>query len=101
MTVVFAGVMLSNIAVVICNMRFSNKGICKGNHQVGGMNYYALVAYMSLDLISPLSFSIGNTMKPVTVIVSSIIDFHTQVRPINAVGVTIAILGTFLYYQGK
>lgn len=65
------------------------------------MNYYALVAYMSLDLISPLSFSIGNTMKPVIVIVSSIIDFHTQVRPINADGVTIAILGTFLYYQAK
>lgn len=98
---VFVGVMVSNIAVVICNMRFSNKGIRKGNHQVGGMNYYALVAYMSLDPISPLSFSIGNIMKPVIVIVSSIIVFHIQVRPINAVGVTIAILGTFLYYQAK
>lgn len=98
---VFVGVMVSNIAVVICNMRFLNKAIRKGSHQVGGMNYYALVAYMSLDLISPLSFSTGNIMKPVIVIASSIIVFHIQVRPINAVGVTIAILGTFLYYQAK
>lgn len=96
---VFVGATVSNIAVVICNMRFSNKGIRKGNHQVGGMKKnYAQVSYMSLDLISPLPFSIGNTMKPVTVIVSSIIVFHTQVRPTNPVVVTIAILGTFLYY---
>ena len=59
------------------------------------------VSYMSLDQISPLSFSIGNTMKRVIVIVSSIIVFHTQVRPINAVGAAIAILGTFLYSQAK
>lgn len=86
---VFVGAMVPNIPIVICNMRFSNKRIRKGNHQVGGMNYYPQVSYMSLDLISPLSFSIGNTMKPVTVIVSSIIVFHTQVRPTNAVGVSL------------
>lgn len=54
---------------------------------------------MSLNEISPLTFSIGNTMKRVTVIVSSIIIFHTQVRPVNAVGAAIAIFGTFLYSQ--
>lgn len=60
---------------------------------------YNQVSYMSLNEISPLTFSIGNTMKRVTVIVSSIIIFHTQVRPINAVGAAIAIFGTFLYSQ--
>ena len=60
---------------------------------------YNQVSYMSLNEISPLTFSIGNTMKRVTVIVSSIIIFHTQVRPINGVGAAIAILGTFLYSQ--
>ncbi len=54
---------------------------------------------MSLNEISPLTFSIGNTMKRVTVIVSSIIVFHTPVLPVNAVGAAIAILGTFLYSQ--
>lgn len=54
---------------------------------------------MSLNEISPLTFSIGNTMKRVTVIVASIIVFHTAVRPVNAIGAAIAILGTFLYSQ--
>lgn len=54
---------------------------------------------MSLDEISPLTFSIGNTMKRISVIVSSIIIFHTPVQPINALGAAIAILGTFLYSQ--
>lgn len=60
---------------------------------------YNQVSYMSLDQISPLTFSVGNTMKRVSVIVSSIIIFHTPVQPINALGAAIAILGTFLYSQ--
>ncbi|KAI8567420.1 hypothetical protein RHMOL_Rhmol02G0120800 [Rhododendron molle] len=60
---------------------------------------YNQVSYMSLDQISPLTFSIGNTMKRISVIVSSIIIFHTPVQPINALGAAVAILGTFLYSQ--
>ncbi|CAL5345817.1 unnamed protein product [Camellia sinensis] len=60
---------------------------------------YNQVSYMSLDQISPLTFSIGNTMKRISVIVSSIIIFSTPVQPINALGAAIAILGTFLYSQ--
>ncbi|KAH9308265.1 hypothetical protein KI387_036176, partial [Taxus chinensis] len=60
---------------------------------------YNQVSYMSLNEISPLTFSVGNTMKRVSVIASSIIIFHTVVRPINALGAAIAILGTFLYSQ--
>ncbi|KAJ0985243.1 hypothetical protein J5N97_003599 [Dioscorea zingiberensis] len=62
---------------------------------------YNQVSYMSLDEISPLTFSIGNTMKRISVIVSSIIIFHTPVQPVNALGAAIAILGTFLYSQAK
>uniref|UniRef100_A0A0D6R3P8 Sugar phosphate transporter domain-containing protein n=1 Tax=Araucaria cunninghamii TaxID=56994 RepID=A0A0D6R3P8_ARACU len=62
---------------------------------------YNQVSYMSLDQISPLTFSIGNTMKRVSVIASSIIIFHTPIRPVNALGAAIAILGTFLYSQAK
>ncbi|XP_023518221.1 glucose-6-phosphate/phosphate translocator 2, chloroplastic-like [Cucurbita pepo subsp. pepo] len=62
---------------------------------------YNQVSYMSLDQISPLTFSVGNTMKRIFVIVSSIIIFRTPVRPINAIGAAIAILGTFLYSQAK
>ncbi|KAK4746403.1 hypothetical protein SAY87_012715 [Trapa incisa] len=62
---------------------------------------YNQVSYMSLDQISPLTFSIGNTMKRISVIVSSIIIFRTPVQPVNALGAAIAILGTFLYSQTK
>ncbi|KAL8172438.1 hypothetical protein V2J09_024242 [Rumex salicifolius] len=62
---------------------------------------YNQVSYMSLDQISPLTFSIGNTMKRISVIVSSIIIFRTPVQPINALGAAIAVLGTFLYSQAK
>ncbi|XP_031391496.1 glucose-6-phosphate/phosphate translocator 2, chloroplastic [Punica granatum] len=62
---------------------------------------YNQVSYMSLDQISPLTFSIGNTMKRISVIVSSIIIFHTPVQPVNALGAAIAILGTFLYSRAK
>ncbi|KAK7363723.1 hypothetical protein VNO77_05875 [Canavalia gladiata] len=62
---------------------------------------YNQVSYMSLDQISPLTFSVGNTMKRISVIVSSIIIFHTPVQPVNAIGAAIAILGTFLYSQAK
>ncbi|KAK3008822.1 hypothetical protein RJ639_014224, partial [Escallonia herrerae] len=57
------------------------------------------VSYMSLNEISPLTFSIGNTMKRISVIVSSIIIFQTPVQPVNALGAAIAVLGTFLYSQ--
>ncbi|PRQ28509.1 putative triose phosphate/phosphoenolpyruvate translocator, sugar phosphate transporter [Rosa chinensis] len=62
---------------------------------------YNQVSYMSLDQISPLTFSIGNTMKRISVIVSSIIIFRTPVQPVNCLGAGIAILGTFLYSQGN
>ncbi|KAI3457320.1 hypothetical protein Pfo_013983 [Paulownia fortunei] len=62
---------------------------------------YNQVSYMSLNEISPLTFSIGNTMKRISVIVASIIIFHTPLQPINALGAAIAISGTFLYSQAK
>lgn len=60
---------------------------------------YNQVSYMSLDEISPLTFSIGNTMKRISVIVSAIIIFRTPIQPVNTLGAAIAVLGTFLYSQ--
>ncbi|KAK9284859.1 hypothetical protein L1049_024039 [Liquidambar formosana] len=62
---------------------------------------YNQVSYMSLNEISPLTFSIGNTMKRISVIVASIIIFCTPIQPVNALGAAIAIFGTFLYSQAK
>ncbi|XWS64980.1 hypothetical protein CRYUN_Cryun05aG0051100 [Craigia yunnanensis] len=55
--------------------------------------------YQALDEISPLTFSVGNTMKRIVVIVSTLLVFRNPVQPLNALGSGIAILGTFLYSQ--
>ncbi|XP_022146918.1 xylulose 5-phosphate/phosphate translocator, chloroplastic [Momordica charantia] len=68
---------------------------------ISGIFYhlYNQSSYQALDEISPLTFSVGNTMKRVVVIVSSVLVFRNPIRPLNAVGSAIAILGTFLYSQ--
>ncbi|PKA45989.1 Xylulose 5-phosphate/phosphate translocator, chloroplastic [Apostasia shenzhenica] len=60
---------------------------------------YNQSSYQALDEISPLTFSVGNTMKRVVVIVASVIAFRNPIRPLNALGSAIAIFGTFLYSQ--
>ncbi|KAG8649921.1 xylulose 5-phosphate/phosphate translocator, chloroplastic [Manihot esculenta] len=62
---------------------------------------YNQSSYQALDDISPLTFSVGNTMKRVVVIVSTVLVFRNPVRPLNAIGSAIAIFGTFLYSQAS
>ncbi|KAK4761613.1 hypothetical protein SAY87_029497 [Trapa incisa] len=68
---------------------------------VSGVFYhlYNQSSYQALDDISPLTFSIGNTMKRVVVIISTVLVFRNPVKPLNALGSAIAIFGTFLYSQ--
>lgn len=68
---------------------------------ISGVFYhlYNQASYQALDEISPLTFSVGNTMKRVAVIVASVIVFRNQVRPLNALGSAMAIFGTFFYSQ--
>ncbi|GFP93913.1 xylulose 5-phosphate/phosphate translocator chloroplastic [Phtheirospermum japonicum] len=68
---------------------------------VAGIFYhlYNQSSYEALDDISPLSFSVGNTMKRVVVIVATVLVFRNPVQPLNALGSAIAIFGTFLYSQ--
>jgi len=60
---------------------------------------YNQSSYQALDEISPLTFSVGNTMKRVVVIVATVLVFRNPVRPLNALGSAIAIFGSFLYSQ--
>jgi solute carrier family 35 protein E1 len=57
----------------------------------------SLVAFRVLSLVSPLTYSIANTCKRIFVIVSSIIYFGNKITPMNAVGITLALGGVFLY----
>ncbi|GJQ14945.1 hypothetical protein GpartN1_g6736.t1 [Galdieria partita] len=62
---------------------------------------YNEVSYLCLDNVSPVSFSIGNTIKRVIIIFGSILVFRTPVTRLNFIGSTIAIIGTMLYSLAK
>lgn len=66
----------------------------------GGLFYhlYNQASYMVLNQgISPVTFSVGNTMKRVAVVVSSVMFFRNPVSHMNWIGSSVAILGTYLY----
>ncbi|CAD6225464.1 unnamed protein product [Miscanthus lutarioriparius] len=62
---------------------------------------YQQVSYMILARVSPVTHSVGNCVKRVVVIVTSVLFFRTPVSPINSIGTGIALAGVFLYSQLK
>ncbi|XP_062191717.1 phosphoenolpyruvate/phosphate translocator 2, chloroplastic-like [Phragmites australis] len=62
---------------------------------------YQQVSYMILARVSPVTHSVGNCVKRVVVIVTSVMFFRTPVSPINSIGTAIALAGVFLYSQLK
>ncbi|XP_073273943.1 triose phosphate/phosphate translocator, non-green plastid, chloroplastic-like [Primulina huaijiensis] len=62
---------------------------------------YQQVSYMILQRVSPVTHSVGNCVKRVVVIVSSVLFFHTAVSPLNSIGTGIALAGVFLYSRVK
>ncbi|XVE54970.1 hypothetical protein DITRI_Ditri03aG0123900 [Diplodiscus trichospermus] len=62
---------------------------------------YQQVSYMILQRVSPVTHSVGNCVKRVVVIVSSVLFFQTPVSPINALGTGIGLAGVFLYSRVK
>uniref|UniRef100_A0ACD5XXG3 Uncharacterized protein n=1 Tax=Avena sativa TaxID=4498 RepID=A0ACD5XXG3_AVESA len=62
---------------------------------------YQQVSYMILARVSPVTHSVGNCVKRVVVIVTSVLFFKTPVSPINSIGTAIALAGVFLYSQLK
>ncbi|XP_019432460.1 PREDICTED: triose phosphate/phosphate translocator, non-green plastid, chloroplastic-like [Lupinus angustifolius] len=62
---------------------------------------YQQVSYMILQRVSPVSHSVGNCVKRVVVIASSVLFFKTPVSPVNAFGTAIALAGVFLYSRVK
>ncbi|XP_010024728.1 phosphoenolpyruvate/phosphate translocator 2, chloroplastic-like [Eucalyptus grandis] len=56
---------------------------------------YQQVSYMILQRVSPVTHSVGNCVKRVVVIVSSVLFFRTPVSPINSLGTGVALAGVF------
>lgn len=62
---------------------------------------YQQVSFMILERVNPVTHSVGNCVKRVVVIASSIIFFQTPVSTLNIVGTMIALSGVFLYARVK
>ncbi|EFJ05868.1 hypothetical protein SELMODRAFT_172535 [Selaginella moellendorffii] len=62
---------------------------------------YQQVSYMILQRVSPVTHSVGNCVKRVIVIVTSVIFFRTPVSTINALGTALALAGVFAYSRAK
>ncbi|KAL3755826.1 hypothetical protein ACJRO7_002813 [Eucalyptus globulus] len=58
---------------------------------------YQQVSYMILQRVSLVTHSVGNCVKHVVVIVSSVLFFRTPVSPINSLGTGVALARVFLY----
>ncbi|KAG8462376.1 hypothetical protein KFE25_012196 [Diacronema lutheri] len=55
------------------------------------------LAFCVLDLCSPLTYAVANTLKRVLVIVGSVLTFRTRVTPAGALGAGLALVGALLY----
>ncbi|KAG6410213.1 hypothetical protein SASPL_128266 [Salvia splendens] len=62
---------------------------------------YQQVSYMILGMVNPVTHAVGNSVKRVVVIVSSVIFFRTPVSPVNSLGTGLALAGVFLYSRAK
>ncbi|KDP46439.1 hypothetical protein JCGZ_10279 [Jatropha curcas] len=62
---------------------------------------YQQVSYMILQMVNPVTHAVGNSVKRVVVIVSSVIFFQTPISPINSLGTAMALAGVFLYSRAS
>lgn len=108
-------VLLAPIAILVEGVKFSPSYLQQAASQ--GLNVrelcvrslltgfcfhsYQQVSYMILQMVSPVTHSVGNCVKRVVVIVSSVIFFQTPVSPINSLGTALALAGVFLYSRAK
>jgi len=84
------------------------------NASIGGLSLLGMLAlcgllhylynqfsYVVLQRVSPVTHSIGNTVKRVAVIVSSVLFFRNPVSRQNIIGTVIALAGVAIYSQVK
>lgn len=58
---------------------------------------YNTVSFMALGKTGVVTHAVGNILKRASVIVVAIIVFGTPVKPLNAIGMIVALLGTCVY----
>jgi solute carrier family 35 protein E1 len=70
---------------------------------LSGIYYYLYneVAFLALDNVAPVTHALGNTIKRVVIIITSVIVFGSTMSTQGMIGSTIAILGVLLYSLAK
>ncbi|PXF42622.1 Phosphoenolpyruvate/phosphate translocator 2, chloroplastic [Gracilariopsis chorda] len=72
--------------------------VAAGLALAGFVNFAASqLAFNTLNLISPLSYSVANTFKRVCIAVIAIFYFNERLSVVNGVGIIISIVGVFIY----
>lgn len=68
-----------------------------------GLYYYAYneVAFFTLSQVNPITHAIGNTIKRVAIIATTVLVFGNPVSNLSLIGSTIAIVGALLYSLAK
>ncbi|RYH18448.1 hypothetical protein EON65_27190 [archaeon] len=66
---------------------------------ISGASFYLYneISFWILELVHPVSFAVGNTIKRVVLIGSAILFFKAPIDPIGALGALVAIVGSFLF----
>jgi solute carrier family 35 protein E1 len=85
-------------------LRASNQlGLYFGQNFLASMFYYLYneVAFLCLDNVSPVSHALGNTLKRVFIIISSMLVFGNRMTLRGAFGSVLAVGGVFLYSMEK
>lgn len=73
-------------------------GVAAGLALAGFVNFVSSqLAFNTLNLISPLSYSVANTFKRVCIAVIAIFYFNERLSMVNGIGIAISIGGVFIY----
>ena len=66
---------------------------------LSGVFYYLYneVAFLTLDKVSPVTHAVGNTIKRVVIIITSMLVFGTTMTQQGALGSALALVGVLLY----
>lgn len=67
------------------------------------MFYYSYneVAFLTLDNVAPVTHALGNTIKRVVIIITSVLVFGTKMTQQGVIGSSVAIAGVLLYSLAK
>lgn len=94
----------NKIIPTIKAIQASGKGRTVALHALLSAVFYYLsnqVSFMTLDKVAPVTHAVGNTIKRVVIITTSVIVFGTRMTTQGAVGSAVAIAGVFLYSLAK